>query len=117
MLNVLTSSSKVKNLDRYIETNFKKNVPNEKSWMEGGFGSLKLTRSFYESYAAVRIFRDVFGIKQCKVLVKPFDFESSLGREDNNNEVSNKFECCHSISNIEIFLGLFGCFVGYVVIS
>lgn len=50
-----------------IRLNFEKNVPFKASWLAGGFSSLKLTAGFYESDTADRIFRKIFGIKQCRI--------------------------------------------------
>lgn len=54
-------------LDHYIKKNFKKTVPNETKWKQGGFVSLKLTKDFYDSEVADRIFRKIFGIKKFTV--------------------------------------------------
>lgn len=69
-----------KRQDAVIALYFKNNIPNKELWITGGFSSLKLTEEFYESATAKRIFRNVYGIKDCRVvLTSPSD--SDIGQE------------------------------------
>lgn len=54
-------------LNRYIQLNFEKNIPRKALWLAGGFSSLKLTGGFYDSEAAARIFRNIYGTKWCRI--------------------------------------------------
>lgn len=72
-------------LERYIQLNFEINIPNKALWMAGGFSSLKLTSEFYESDLAARIFRNIYGIRRCRVnlcalVVVEADFNATLSK-------------------------------------
>lgn len=54
-------------IDRFVDLNFVKNIPEKSRWVRGAFSSLKLTDEFYGSDTANRIFRDIYGIKPCRV--------------------------------------------------
>lgn len=76
---VLKEKSKnVMKLEHCIKQNFEKNIPNEESWKNGGFFSLKLNADFYESNTAARIFKKFFGIKKCTVLLEDLQYEMEI---------------------------------------
>lgn len=75
-----TDSAKLNRLENFIKQNFKVNIPNEKMWKKGAFGSLQLTNEFYASKTAVRIFRKLYGIRNCTVELS--DVSSTWERED-----------------------------------
>lgn len=62
-------------MDTLVDLNFKKNIPNKELWIAGGFLSLKLTDNFYGSATATRIFRNVYGIKRCSVVLNVLEEE------------------------------------------
>lgn len=71
----------VKELDKFIELNFKKNIPNKDLWLAGGFSSLKLTDEFYESKLAARLFHSIYGIKECELNLVPVGVQVALINE------------------------------------
>lgn len=54
-------------LNDRIRHNFKRNVPDEDKWRRGGFRALKLKADFYGSNVATRIFKNIYGLKECAV--------------------------------------------------
>lgn len=82
VLNENTNPTEQNRLEHYVKQNFRKNVPNEKNWKKGGFVSLKLTKDFYGSATADRIFENLYGIKICKIDLEPI----RLDRNDSKNQ-------------------------------
>lgn len=76
--------SKLKNfsLDDYIRKNFRKTVPNEQMWRKGAFSSLTLKPHFYGSATASRIFKKIYGLKTCKVVMEPLTDQEPIRRND-----------------------------------
>lgn len=92
-----TNSAEPSQLDHYTKLNFKKNIPNEKTWSKGGFVSLKLTNGFYESETAARIFRKIYGIMECEVVLS--ETKPLSDRVDRVEPIESDFEIFQEVGN------------------
>ena len=66
--------------------------------MEGGFSSLKLTKEFYKSETAARIFQKIYGVKEFHFNLDPITVENAIiaDRMDMESKIRKKSVGFHS---------------------